>query len=95
MIGNLESKYLFLLRQQRSHFIYDSLCEIGQIHVLAGNLQPTAFEPGDIEQVVTTGQNSSGQGLIISASRSVIFAEYPGETAEKLRDEINHPRRSE
>ena len=50
---------------------------------------------GEIEQVVSGGQNSAGQGLIINSSRGVILAEYPGQAAKNLRDEINRYRRSE
>lgn len=44
---------------------------------------------GDVEAVVKNGINSKKQGLIISSSRGIIFAENPGEEARKLRDEIN------
>ncbi len=44
---------------------------------------------GDVKAVVQNGMNAKGRGLIISASRSIIFAENPAEEARKLRDEIN------
>lgn len=44
---------------------------------------------GSIEAVVTAGLNSMKKGLIISASRSVIFADDPASEAYKLNDEIN------
>lgn len=47
---------------------------------------------GEIEQVVKAGLNSSGKGLIINSSRSIIFADNPGEAARTLRDSINQYR---
>lgn len=47
---------------------------------------------GEVGEVVRAGLNSANLGLIISASRSVIFAENPGEAAQRLRDEINQHR---
>ena len=47
---------------------------------------------GEIEQVVKAGLNADDAGLIISASRSVIFVEDPAEAARSLRDEINRYR---
>ena len=38
------------------------------------------------------GKDSTGKGLIISASRSIIFAENPALEAETLRDAINQYR---
>lgn len=47
---------------------------------------------GDLEATMHAGLNSQGKGMIISSSRSVIFAKNPREEAEKLRDEINNYR---
>jgi len=44
---------------------------------------------GDLEAVMKVGLNSSKQGLLISASRSIIFAADPAIEAKKLRDQIN------
>lgn len=51
---------------------------------------------GDVEKIVKAGLNSDKKGLIISASRSIIFAgsyesfaDKSGTEAEKLRNEIN------
>ncbi|MEP7290553.1 MAG: orotidine-5'-phosphate decarboxylase [Chloroflexota bacterium] len=44
---------------------------------------------GSVEAVVKAGVNAEGKGLIINASRSVIFAENPGDEARKLHEEIN------
>ncbi len=47
---------------------------------------------GAVEPVLEAGLNSQGKGLIINASRSVIFAENPGEAARTLCDTINQYR---
>ena len=51
---------------------------------------------GDLEAVIKNGLDSTGYGLIISASRSIIyasknkdFAEIAAREAKKLRDDIN------
>lgn len=44
---------------------------------------------GDIEQTVKNGQDSKGLGIIISASRSIIFANNPRQAALTLKNEIN------
>ncbi len=43
----------------------------------------------DVEKTVVSGQNSSGGGMIISSSRSIIFADNPKGEAVKLKEEIN------
>ena len=42
----------------------------------------------DIEQVMLAGMNSQGRGMIVNASRAVIFADDP-EAAGALRDFTN------
>lgn len=70
--------------------------ELAQVRAIVGEM--TILVPGigtqggEIEQVVTGGTNSSGQGLIINASRNVIYADDPGAAALQLRDEINRYR---
>lgn len=44
---------------------------------------------GDLEKTLAAGLTSDKKGLIITASRSIIYAENPKEEATKLRDEIN------
>jgi len=44
---------------------------------------------GDLENSVRVGINSQKKGLVINASRSIIFSENPKVAAKKLRDEIN------
>jgi orotidine-5'-phosphate decarboxylase len=55
---------------------------------------------GDVAAVVAAGSNSGGSGLVISASRSVLYAstaaDFPSAAraaAASLRDEINRLRR--
>lgn len=68
--------------------------ELKRVRVVVGNnmwfLVPgIGAQGGDIKKTVLAGQNSSGTGMIISASRSIIFAKNPQIEARKLRDEIN------
>jgi orotidine-5'-phosphate decarboxylase len=44
---------------------------------------------GSVQDAVTAGINRHGKGLIVNASRSVIFAADPAAEARALRDEIN------
>ncbi|MEO8392049.1 MAG: orotidine-5'-phosphate decarboxylase [Chloroflexota bacterium] len=47
---------------------------------------------GSVEESVTAGLNTQRKGMIINASRSVIFAADPAAEACSLRDDINHYR---
>lgn len=47
---------------------------------------------GDLEAVIQQGADSQGGGMIISSSRSVIYAEEPGSVARDLNDQINRYR---
>lgn len=47
---------------------------------------------GSGENAVQLGKNRDRRGLIVSASRSVIFADDPSAAARALRDEINASR---
>lgn len=44
---------------------------------------------GDIEKTAKAGLDRHGTGMIINASRSIIFAKNPRQEALKLRDQIN------
>ncbi|MBI4137267.1 orotidine-5'-phosphate decarboxylase [Candidatus Roizmanbacteria bacterium] len=46
-------------------------------------------QEGELEKTIKGGINSQKKGLIINASRSVIFNENPRQEALKLRDQIN------
>jgi len=68
--------------------------ELRQIRALVGDsmtlLVPgIGAQGGDIEQTVLGGANSHGRGLIVSASRAVIFADDPASAAHTLRDMLN------
>lgn len=43
---------------------------------------------GDVESVVAVGLDARGRGLLINASRSIIFADDPGAEARAMRDAI-------
>lgn len=47
---------------------------------------------GSVEQTVQFGRNRAGRGLIISASRGIIYADDPAGAARQLRDAINASR---
>lgn len=47
---------------------------------------------GDLENTLKNGLKGDGTGLIISATRSIIYAQDPRSAAKKLRDEINKHR---
>jgi orotidine-5'-phosphate decarboxylase len=70
--------------------------ELQQVRQIVAEM--TLLVPGvgaqgaDLEKTLQAGLNSQGLGLIINASRSIIFAAQPAEAAEKLRDQINHYR---
>lgn len=44
---------------------------------------------GDVAQTVRAGQDQQGRGMLISASRSIIFDAQPAQAARDLRDAIN------
>lgn len=70
--------------------------ELRQIRALVGDM--TLLVPGigaqggDLGAVMRHGRNAAGLGLIVSASRSVIYADEPGAAARDLRDAINAQR---
>ena len=44
---------------------------------------------GDVQAAVRAGLDAQGAGMLLSASRSILFSEDPGAAAQALRDEIN------
>jgi len=46
-------------------------------------------QKANLAQSVKAGIDKDKKGIIFNASRSVIYSENPGESAQKLRDEIN------
>lgn len=67
--------------------------EMQKIREIAGDMTflvpGIGAQGGDIKSVLGAGLNSQKSGLILSASRSVIFANDPAMEAGRLRDEIN------
>lgn len=49
---------------------------------------------GDVAAAVRAGLDGHGAGMLIAASRSILFSEDPGASARALRDEINAARES-
>jgi uridine monophosphate synthetase len=47
---------------------------------------------GDLEAALAAGLNEQGSGIIVSASRSIIYAKDPRAAAQELRDRINAAR---
>jgi orotidine-5'-phosphate decarboxylase len=70
--------------------------ELKQVREITGEMTllipGIGTQGGTVEQVVKAGLNEDDAGLIISASRSVIFSDDPAEVARSLRDEINQHR---
>lgn len=70
--------------------------ELAKIRAAAGDswlLVPgVGAQGGDIAKVMSCGVNSSGGGLAINASRSIIFAESPRRAAQELKDAIEKER---
>ncbi len=70
--------------------------ELRRVRALVGDM--TLLVPGlgaqggGVEEAVTAGINASGKGMILNASRSIIFAADPAAEARALRDEINRYR---
>lgn len=67
--------------------------EMKQIRKVVGDMTflvpGIGAQGGDVEKSVIAGKNSKGRGMIISASRSVLYVKNPRKEAMKLRDEIN------
>lgn len=60
--------------------------QIGDMTIL---LPGIGMQGGEVEQAVRAGVSDSGNGLIVNASRSIIFTDDPEAAARSLRDEIN------
>jgi len=70
--------------------------EMQQVRALVGGMTflvpGIGAQGGNVQQTVEAGLNSDKKGLIISASRGIIFANDPAQAAQDLRDEINQYR---
>ena len=67
--------------------------EIRVLRKLAGNMPfliaGIGAQGGDLQNTLKNGLRKNGRGLIISASRSIIYAQDPQKEAKKIKDEIN------
>ncbi len=67
--------------------------ELAQVRKLTGDMTflvpGIGAQGGSVKDTVEAGLNSQGNGLIISSSRGIIFAENPGAEAKKLKEEIH------
>lgn len=67
--------------------------ELREVRAIVGDM--TLLVPGigtqggSVEQTVQLGKNRVGRGLIINASRGIIYADNPSEAARQLCDAIN------
>jgi orotidine-5'-phosphate decarboxylase len=77
--------------------------ELAQVRALTGDMPflvpGVGAQGGDVQAVVSNGQTASGDGLIISSSRAILYAarddswqEAARAATQKLRDEINRHR---
>jgi orotidine-5'-phosphate decarboxylase len=62
---------------------------IGEMWVLVPGV---GAQGGSVEETLSAGLDVHGRGLLINASRSIIFAEHPDVEAQTLRDQINRYR---
>jgi orotidine-5'-phosphate decarboxylase len=73
--------------------------ELRELRRVVGDEMPilvpgTGAQGGDLAGSLEAGLNSRGRGLLINASRSVLFAAEPRAAAMKLRVAINEQRRT-
>lgn len=64
---------------------------VGDMHLLVPGV---GTQGGDPDEAVRAGMDANGGGLIIAASRSVIFADAPDSAARSLRESLNQARRN-
>ena len=68
--------------------------ELARIRAIVGDM--TLLSPGigaqggELEAAIRAGMNRQGRGLLVNASRGIIFSDAPAEKARDLRDAINH-----
>ena len=71
----------------------EALRKIRELAPQAWILMPgIGAQGGDLEGALAAGLNREGHGLIINASRSIIYAPHPRTAARELRDRINEGR---
>ncbi len=77
--------------------------ELAEVREITGNMPflvpGVGAQGGDVAQAVTNGQTAAGAGLVISSSRSILYASAGEDFAsaaraatEKLRDQVNASR---
>jgi orotidine-5'-phosphate decarboxylase len=70
--------------------------ELAQVRQIVGDMPllvpGVGAQGGDVEAATRAGMDSGRGGLIINASRSIIYADSPAAAAQQLRDEINAAR---
>ena len=70
--------------------------ELAQVRQIVGDMPllvpGVGAQGGDVYDAVRAGMDSNGGGLIINASRSIIYADDPAAAAKELRDAINTAR---
>ena len=70
--------------------------ELAQVRQIVGDMPllvpGVGAQGGDVHNAVRAGIGSHGGGLIINASRSIIYADDPAAAAKQLRDAINTAR---
>jgi orotidine-5'-phosphate decarboxylase len=68
--------------------------EMRRIRALAGDITflvpGVGAQGGDVRAVITAGVNRAGKGVIINASRSIIFDTNPAAAAKALHQQIAH-----
>lgn len=66
--------------------------ELAQVRQIVGEMPllipGIGAQGGDLSAVLSAGLTTTGKGLLISASRSIIFDKNPSDSATKLRKEI-------
>jgi uridine monophosphate synthetase len=71
----------------------EALRKIRELAPSAWILMPgIGAQGGDLDAALAAGLNSEGRGLIVNASRSIIYAQDPRAAALELRDRINEGR---
>ena len=79
--------------------------QIARVRAIVGDMPllvpGVGAQGGDVQQIIASGQAADGYGLVINASRSIIYASNGADfshavraAARKLRDEINQCRAS-
>lgn len=70
--------------------------ELKKVRIITGDMvflvPGIGVQGGSVEDTVKYGINSTGDGMIINSSRSIIYAKNPRHEALKMKDEINRYR---